>query len=223
MWLGKEELMPRPEKQLQLIAGIGLRAHKGGAVVVGVAVTGGVPRVVVSTVLETSAEGDRLSFEPYRIAAETARGPQGKATAEAAAVVAKGRKRQEQLATSGLQGMVRQMQAAGCKPVVVALLVNRAGWITDVLEYSLAWPEHVPVAEALAVRDALRFASGQCGLAVAELDEKSLVDIATTTLGLSSTEIAATLKMLGAPRGKPWRKEQKLACLSAWIAVSNQH
>ena len=109
-----------------------------------------------------------------------------------------------------------------CRPAVVALLVNRAGWITDVLEYSLAWPEHVPVAEALAVRDALRFAARQCGIEVAELDEKSLPDLATRMLGIPSTALAARLKALGAPRERPWRKEQKLACLSAWISVSGR-
>ena len=214
--------MSRLGNHPQRIAGLGLRARKGGAVAVGVAVVDGEPRVVVSTVLETCADGDRISFEPYQVAAEMARGPQGEATAEAVAVVAEGRRRQDELAANSLQGIVRVLEAAGCKPVVAALLVNRAGWITDLLEYSLAWREHVPVAEALAVRDALRFASHQRGVEVAELDEKSLLDLATRTLGLSPDEIMAKLKALGAPIGKPWRKEQKLACLSAWVAVAGK-
>jgi hypothetical protein len=49
-------------------AALGLRARKGGAVAVGVAVEDGEPRVLLSVSLETSAEGDRLSFEPYRVA-----------------------------------------------------------------------------------------------------------------------------------------------------------
>jgi hypothetical protein len=201
------------------MTGLGLRARKGGAVAVAVAMVKGEPRVVLSSVLETSAEGDRPSLEPYRVAAEIARG----SIAEAAAVVAEGRRRQDQLAAKGLQGIVRELEAARCKPVVIALLVNRARWITDLLAYCLAWPEHVPVAEGLAVRDALRFASNRCGVELVELDEKSLHDLATRTLGVPSTEVAARLKALGAPIGKPWRKEEKLACLSAWIAVIGQH
>ncbi|WP_266180416.1 hypothetical protein [Dyella humicola] len=201
---------------------LGLRARKGGAVVIGITMDKGEPRVVVSTLLETCADGDRLSFEPYRVAAEMARGPQGGVSAEAAEVVAEGRRRQERLATNSLRGTIRQLEGAGCKPVVAALLVNRASWITDLLQYSLAWPEHVPVAEALAVRDALRFACHQCGIEIAEMDEKSLPDFATRSLGMPSTEITARLKALGAPIGKPWRKEQKLACLSAWTAVTGQ-
>ncbi|MFC4529060.1 hypothetical protein ISN76_18635 [Dyella halodurans] len=214
--------MSRLQNRSRPMAALGLRAHKGGAVVVGVALDKGEPRVVVATLIDTCIDGDRLSCEPYRVAAEMARGPQGGASAEAAAVVAEGRRRQEQLAMTGLHAIIAQLEAAGCKPAVAALLVNRAGWVSDLLEYSLAWSEHVPVAEGLAVRDALRFACHQCAIEMAELDEKSLPDLASRTLGMPSTEIASRLKAMGAPMGKPWRQEQKLACLSAWIAVTSQ-
>jgi hypothetical protein len=114
-----------------------------------------------------------------------------------------------------MHAIVRQLEG----PIVVALLVNRASWVTGLLEYGLAWPEHVPVAELTAVRDALRFASAQCGIEVVELDEKSLADLATQVLGMPLTQIDVRLKALGAPQGRPWRKEQKLACLSAWLAL----
>jgi hypothetical protein len=32
--------------------------------------------------------------------------------------------------------------------------------------------------------------------------------------------VDARLKDLGAAAGKPWRKEQKLACLAAWAAIA---
>lgn len=200
--------------------GLGLRALKGGAVVVGVAIEDGEPRVVLSTFLATGAAGDRLSLEPYAMAAELKRDPQGGASAEAAAVVAEGRRRQDQMAAEGLHAIVRALEEARCKPIVAALLVNRAGWITDLLEYSVSWPEHVPVAEGLAVRDALRFAFRECCVEVAELDEKSLPDLAANTLDASSMTIDARLKALGATVGRPWRKEQRLACLSAWFAIA---
>ena len=198
---------------------LGLRALKGGAVVVGVAIKGGEPRVVLSTFLATSAEGDRLSLEPYKVAAELKRDPQGRASVEVAAAVAEGRRRQDQLAAKSLSAIVRSLEEAGCKPTVAALLVDRAGWVTDLLEYSASWPEHVPVAEGLAVRDALRFALKESRVEVTEMDEKSLPDLAANKLGGSSMAIDARLKALGATVGRPWRKEQKLACLSAWFAL----
>jgi hypothetical protein len=200
--------------------GLGFRALKGGGVVVGVAADGSEPRVVLSTFLATAAEGDRLALEPYRVAAEMARGLDGGVPAEAIAAVADGRKRQAELAATGLDSIVRKLREAGHEPAVAALLVNRAGWITDLLEYSQSWPEHVPVAEGLSVRDALRFAIGHVGVDVAELDEKSLPDLASKDLGMSPADLNASLKALGVAAGRPWRKEQKLACLAAWVAAA---
>jgi hypothetical protein len=78
------------------------------------------------------------------------------------------------------------------------------------------------LAEGLAVRDALRFAFKECRVEVAELDEKSPPDLAANALDTSSMAIDARLKALGATVGRPWRKEQKLACLSAWFALTVQ-
>jgi hypothetical protein len=218
--IGPGARMTTDRKDIATPVGLGLRALKGGAVVVGVAVEGGEPRIVLSTFLATCAEGDRLAFEPYHVAAELKRDPQGRASAEAAAAVAEGRRRQDQLAAKALHGIVRALEEAGSQSVVAALLVNRAGWITDLLEYSVSWPEHVPIAETLAVRDALRFACKECRVEAVELDEKSLPELAAHTLDTSSMAIAARLKALGATVGRPWRKEQKLACLAAWFAMA---
>lgn len=202
--------------------GLGLRALGPGAVVVGVAVEDGEPRVVISSFLATGAEGDRLSLQPYSAAAETERDPRSGASLEAAAVVTEGRKRQGRLAATGLRAIVRALEDESCEPFVAALLVNRAGWVTDLLAYSLSRPEHVPVAGGLAVRDALRFALRECRIAVDELDEKSLPALAAKAFGTSARAIDARLKASGAAVGRPWRKEQKLACLSAWFAVTER-
>jgi hypothetical protein len=188
---------------------IGLRAQKGGAVIVGIAAGTDGPKLLFSRPLATAAEGDRLSLEPYLIASQLPR-------FEAEAAVAEGRKRQDQLAAEGLAEIVREHG-----PKRAALLVNRAGWVTDLLDYSREFPEHVPVAENLAVREALRFGIRRCGMDLTELDEKSLSERAEQVLGLSPAEIDAKLREFGAVAGKPWRKEQKLACLAAWVAVQS--
>jgi hypothetical protein len=123
------------------------------------------------------------------------------------------------LAAEGLSGIVRRLRAAGSEPAVAALLVNRAGWVSDLLSYSLAWAEHAPVAEGLAVREALRHALGGLNVEVAEVDETSLPALASEALDLAPAELDARLKALGATAGRPWRREQKLACLSAWVEL----
>lgn len=193
---------------------IGLRGQKGGVVCVAVTIDASEPRVVLSIFLATGAGGDRLALEPYAVARE--RVIAGQAASEAAAAVAEGRRRQDQAAAEGLRGVIARLA-----PAKAALLVNRAGWITDLLSYSLEWAEHVPVAEGLAVREAFRAGCRSCGLELAEVDEKSLPERAVEVLGLPATEIDARLKVMGAQAGKPWRREQKLAALAAWVATAN--
>lgn len=195
---------------------LGFRALRGGSVVVGVALEDGAPCVLLSTFLATAAPGDRLALEPYHVAAEIGRD----ALTQAQAAVTGGRQRQEALANAGLEEISATLHVNGHAPAVAALLVNRAGWVTDLLEYSLAFADHPPVAEGLAVRDALRAAFASAGLKSVEMDEKSLPDQAAEALGLAPSEIDARLKTLGATAGKPWRKEQKLACLAAWVAAA---
>lgn len=201
-------------------AALGLRAIRGGAVAVGVAVEDGAPRVVLSTFLATAAEGDRLAYEPYHVAAEMAGAAAGDIPLAVAEAVAEGRRRQVVMAADGLGRLMRELRERGYEAGVLALLVNRAGWVTDLLRYSLSMPDHPPVAEGLAVREALRAAFGRCGVAATEIDEKSLPQLASALLELTPAALEAQLKALGATAGPPWRKEQKLACLAAWVALT---
>ena len=188
--------------------------------VVGVAVDRPLPRVVLSAFLATAAEGDRLAFEPYQVAYEMPRAEGGGPTAEAAAVVAEGRRRQAAFASTALAGVLEGLNSEGFRPAIAALLINRAGWMTDQLEHCLSAPSHPPVAEGLAVRVALRAAFAGAGLDVIEMDEKSLHESAMLKLPLSPGQIDVQLNALGATAARPWRKEQKAACLAAWVATA---
>jgi hypothetical protein len=212
--------MDQKPDDLRARIGLGFRAARGGGLMVAVTIEDGEPHLILSTTLAVADEGDQAGLEPYHLAAEMARDPERED--QVAAVLADALRRQGETATRGLAVLIAKMRDAGGDPVVAALLVNRAGWITDLLSYSLAWAEHVPVAEGLAVRDALRFAIGQIGVDLVEQDEKSLPEIATQLLGLMPDEIDARLKSLGVAAGKPWRREQKLACLAAWIALAGR-
>ena len=173
----------------------------------------------MSTFLVTAVDGDRVSLEPYHLAAEMVRHAGGDVGPEVAAVVAEGRQRQNDIAAKGLDDILRRLRDTGYAPAAGALLINRAGWITDLLQYSLGSPEHPAVAEGLAVRDAVRSACARCRIELAEFDEKSLAEIAPMRLNLSPAAADLALKALGKSAGPPWRKEQKLACLSAWVVA----
>ena len=72
--------------------GLGLRACKGGAVAVGLRIEKGEPYILASIFLNTHEDGDRLSLEPYGVAAETASRAQG-VMPDVAAAVAEGMRR----------------------------------------------------------------------------------------------------------------------------------
>jgi hypothetical protein len=199
---------------------LGLRASRGGAIVVAVDVERDAPRVALSSFIPTAAENDRIASEPYHVAAELARDMNEGSLAEATAAVREGRKRQDELAATGLRVVMRQLNDAGFDPSTAALLVNRAGWVTDLLRYSLATPEHPAVAEGLAVRDAFRHALRENNMQFVELDEKALPAEAAAQLRVSPVEMDACLKALGSTVGRPWRKEHKLACLAAWATAA---
>lgn len=196
---------------------LGVRGQRGGGVVVAFAMESTEPRVVMSRFLATATEGDRISMEPYHAAAEMPRLKDGSASAAAKAAVAEGRKRQEALAMTGLREITTILNGQGYAVDEACLLVNRAGWMDDLLAYSLMDPGHPPVAEGLSVREALRVAFRKLRLDVSEMDEKSLPDLASQVLGLTAGAIEVRLKELRASAGRPWRKEQKLACLAAWV------
>jgi hypothetical protein len=199
---------------------LGFRAGRGGGIVVGVAASGPSLRLVLSTFLATAVEDDRLAFEPYQVAYELSRGEDGQPTAEAAAVVAEGRRRQAALAATALAAILDRLKRDGFRPAVAALLVNRAGWMGEQLSFCLSAPEHPPVAEGLAVRDALRAAFAGAGLELVEMDEKSLKESAALKLPIPAARIDAEINALGATAGRPWRKEQKAAALAAWVAAA---
>jgi hypothetical protein len=54
------------------------------------------------------------------------------------------------------------------------------------------------------------------------MDEKLLPETASKTLNLSPANIDGPLRELGVAAGKPWRKEQKLSCLAAWLAIATR-
>jgi hypothetical protein len=199
---------------------LGLRASRGGAIVVGVDVKQGAPHIVLSSFVPTATENDRLASQPYHVAAELARDLTENSFAEAAAAVREGRKRQDEFAAAGLRSVVERLNDDGFNAGGAALLVNRAGWVIDLLRYSLATPEHPAVAEGLAVREAFRHALREDGIRFVEVDEKTLTSEAALQLRLSSVEIDARLKTLGTTVARPWRKEHKLACLAAWTAAT---
>lgn len=107
------------------------------------------------------------------------------------------------LAADGLRGMVEDLRQLGHRVVGCGLLLG-SGRPLPPLEKILASHPLLHTAEGELFREALRAASRECGLPLTEVKERDL-----------------PLTAIGKPIGPPWRQDEKLAAVAAWLALPN--
>jgi hypothetical protein len=165
---------------------LGLRAQRGGPVFVALAG----PVLLAAGVI--ACDDDDGPYGQARLMPEAA----------ARTFVADVAAGQQARAEAGLAVLIDRFG----RPARVALIANRATWVTDLLAHARGWADHVPVVEALAVRAATRAAILALGLPLAEPDETALA-------GRLAAE-AGWLTDLGQGQ-RPWTRKEKLAALAA--------
>jgi len=74
-------------------------------------------------------------------------------------------------------------------------------------------------AEGELFRDALRAACRDCGLPIVTVKERELFPLAAADLRLPAERIEHHLAAMGKGIGPPWRQDQKLAAVAAWLAL----
>jgi hypothetical protein len=79
----------------------------------------------------------------------------------------------------------------------------------------------VHTAEGELFRDALATAAAGQGVPVLRIKERELLDRCTARLGVAAGDVARHLAELGRMLGPPWRQDEKLATLAAWLALAS--
>lgn len=69
-------------------------------------------------------------------------------------------------------------------------------------------------------RDAVEASAAACGLPRAVLVERDAFRTAASVLGRGPSRLKAATLALGAPMGRPWAADEKLATLAAWVALA---
>lgn len=100
-------------------------------------------------------------------------------------------------------------------------ILDSSGRRGDSLAAVLAAHALIHTADGDHFRDALADACKRCGLAVARIRQRDLVDRAASTLRRSTGQLAATIRTLGKPLGAPWGADQKSAALLAWLLLAD--
>jgi hypothetical protein len=184
-------------------AAIGLRAHSGWAAAVALTVTADAPVVVSRRHIEMREPGAAGPSQPYHAAV-------GLDIREARQLVADCAARAASLAATEVRGMVEDLRQLG-HPVIGCGLLLGSGRPLPPLEKILASHPLLHTAEGELFRDALRAASGECGLLVTAIRERLLED-----------ELKRQMAAMGKAIGPPWRQDEKLAAAVAWMALGRR-
>ncbi len=198
-------------------ASIGVSPHLGWAATAVLSCDKRTLRILRSDRIETSAEGDREAAEPYHVAGgfDGLRRVPRPANPEAA--VRSGLRKQQRFTARQLARLAKQLAAEAHELAFAGILVSR-GREAASFEKAIGSHTQIHIQEGLAVRASLRDALAERGTKIHDIDQKSLLDIASEELGEKQSELMARLGATRPENGGAWRKEEKLAALAAWIA-----
>jgi len=195
-------------------AALGFRAHSGWAAAVAVAGSPTAPAVIDRRRLEIADPEDGDAKQPYHAA-------EGLDLAEAERLVRRCTESSQRLARAAVGAMRAGLQASGHRVVGCGLLLGSGRALPD-LHGILASHALIHTAEGQMFRDVLAEAGRHHDLPVLAVGERELMARCTADLGLSADQIARRLAELGRALGPPWRQDEKLATLAAWLALATR-
>jgi hypothetical protein len=190
-------------------AALGLRVKSGWAMAVLLAGPATAPRLLrCQSVLLSDPEVPE-SKQPYHVALEL---PEK----EAAIIVPNLQQVVRSAAKGSVADLLERAGEAGCVVRASALVV---GSLADAASLH---NEHIRAhaLEGRLFRTVLEDAFRAQGIPCAVLLEKTAYDAAATALRMSTAETKRTAAALGDSHDGPWRAEEKLAALAAWMSLA---
>lgn len=194
------------------LAALGFRSHSGWAAVV--AVTGSPERPVVLERIRIVISDQRIpaAKQPYHAAERMD-------LARADAWIGDCRNRASLLALAAVRDLTDGLSRAGYHPVRAGILCASGRLLPD-LPAILKSHALIHTAEGEFYREVLVRAAEQCSLPVRRIGERGAWDVAAPLFGMPSGDLRERIGNLGRMVGPPWRQDEKLASLAAWIALA---
>lgn len=122
-------------------------------------------------------------------------------------------------AEQAVRHLLAQMQEQGIHASRGGILLA-SGRDLPPLESVLASHALIHAAEGELFRQALIQGCGRCGVALVGTREREIMGIASQQLGRPASEITTQLAEMGRNVGRPWRQDEKLATLAAWLQLT---
>jgi len=198
---------------------VALKAHLGW--LNSVAVTAGLTQPEPAHVerLRLFTNQPREVVEPYHVAGGWQGLKRVPRPAEPDWVIAEGRKKQVTSTKRCLRAFRKHLEREGLEWAYAVVLVGR-GWLGHSLSEILDSHAHIHVYEGEAVRDATRTALDALGIPWADLDEKSVVELASRHLKIDDPD--AYMKTRRPSGTRSWAKEERLLALAAWVQETSR-
>jgi hypothetical protein len=195
-------------------AALGFRAHSGWTAVVALAVTKGVPSVLLRQRLHLVETFTYRFRQPYHTAERMP-------LEEAQAFIARVDTEAGAIAERAIQELRESLLARGyeLKRTGVVLASGRA---LPELPQVLASHALIHTADGELFRRAILNASARSGLASATAKERELLSEASRVLRIKPNDLTRRIAGLGKPLGPPWSQDEKLATLVAWLALADR-
>jgi hypothetical protein len=196
-------------------AALGFRAHSGWAVAVAVTGSPGNPIMLERRRIDIADSAIPGSKQPYHAAAaldvskaETLIGRCGESSAS--------------LATDAIHALVAEISEEYSEEyrLVGSGILFGSGRPLPELAAILRSHALIHTAEGEFFREVLAGASERCSLPVKRVREREVWDRAAGALHLELQALQERINTLGRSLGPPWRQDEKLASLAAWIALA---
>jgi hypothetical protein len=192
-------------------AAIGFRVHSGWSAVVTVCLERGAP-VVLHRRRAHLVETFTYTFrQPYHTAEKME-------LAEARKFISQVRAKARDLAYRAIHGLKEELEELGYHLSRGALLLASGRPLPE-LEKILASHALIHTADGELFREALLHASERCGLTVAGIKERELLEQAAKALRVPQSSLLRKVTELGRSFGAPWSQDEKFATLGAWLAL----
>ena len=188
----------------------GFKAHSGWAALVVVGVNNGSIEIRDRRRIELAKE--EWAKQPYHAAEELK-------PSEARKVVQRGIRDAHKYALREMQAAVKRYGVDDQYVTACGVLVgsDMPDWSVDEI---LAVHFRMHKAEGVLFREALVEAAASCGLRIARVPEKNLLEYGQRVLKKSQDRLVKEIATIGKEAGAPWGKDQKEAALAAMIALS---
>jgi hypothetical protein len=194
-------------------AALGLRVHSGWAALVAVSGPLAAPAVLARRRIELVDRASPGGNQPFHAA-------RGLSLDAAQELVSRALDGAIRMARGALAAAAGELRRQGAGRLACGILQSSARPLPS-LAAVLASHALVHTAEGELFRDALAAAAGGQGAPVLRVKERELLDRCTARLGVAAGDLERHLAGLGRTLGPPWRQDEKLATLAAWLALAS--